>query len=92
MTVESDLEKKIEAEMNEEFKEKEEKNGEKHEEKHEETPAETPEPILAAHVEEKVECLCVHGGCREGEATCDGACESGWSGPHCDTPVSDEKL
>lgn len=36
----------------------------------------------------KVECLCGHGGCREGESTCSGRCPSGWSGPHCDTPDS----
>lgn len=35
--------------------------------------------------EEKVECLCVHGTCNEGQSTCRG-CESGWTGTHCDVP------
>ena len=34
----------------------------------------------------EVKCLCVHGKCRKGEATCSGACDKGWSGRHCDTP------
>ena len=38
----------------------------------------------------KVECLCVHGTCREGEPVCQGGCESGWRGPHCDTPAQEQ--
>ena len=38
-----------------------------------------------------IKCLCVHGKCRKGESTCEGPCERGWSGKHCDTP-SAEKL
>lgn len=34
----------------------------------------------------EVKCLCVHGKCRKGEAKCDGTCDKGWSGRHCDTP------
>lgn len=38
---------------------------------------------------EPVECLCAHGKCDEGKSTCNGYfCESGWSGPNCDTPDS----
>jgi len=39
----------------------------------------------------EVKCLCVHGKCKEGESECHGGCDSGWSGPHCDTP-NEEKL
>jgi len=39
----------------------------------------------------EVKCLCVHGKCKEGESECHGGCDSGWSGPHCDTP-NKEKL
>lgn len=45
----------------------------------------------AAAVSEAVRCECVHGSCRAGEATCS-RCERGWTGPHCDTPTSDETL
>lgn len=37
------------------------------------------------------ECECVHGFCEAGSRTCH-RCDSGWQGPHCDTPTSDETL
>jgi len=41
---------------------------------------------------QSVRCLCVHGsGCNVGEHECAGSCESGWTGPYCDTP-KDEAL
>lgn len=40
---------------------------------------------------DQVECLCVHGTCMKGESKCN-RCDSGWSGPHCDTPTTDETL
>lgn len=33
-----------------------------------------------------VKCLCAHGPCNEGQETCNGRCDKGWTGPHCDTP------
>ena len=38
----------------------------------------------------KVECQCVHGTCPEGESRCS-SCESGWTGPNCDTPTDAER-
>lgn len=35
----------------------------------------------------EVQCLCAHGPCRQGQSTCSGRCDSGWTGPHCDTPT-----
>ena len=41
----------------------------------------------------EVKCLCAHGPCHEGQETCSGRCDSGWTGPHCDTPlVRNEKV
>ena len=34
-----------------------------------------------------VKCLCVHGKCRQGQATC-AQCDSGWKGNYCDVPRS----
>lgn len=42
--------------------------------------------IAAVKAEKHAACLCVHGTCRAGEATCSGRCESGWTGDWCDVP------
>lgn len=38
---------------------------------------------------EAVPCQCVHGTCAVGSLMCS-HCDSGWTGPHCDTPTTDE--
>ena len=41
----------------------------------------------------KVQCLCVHGTCRENESECSGRCDSGWTGRYCDVPdAGQEKM
>jgi hypothetical protein len=45
----------------------------------------------AAEAAKKVECLCVHGTCREGESSCGRSCDSGWTGTYCDVPRSDSQ-
>lgn len=35
-----------------------------------------------------VQCLCVHGRCKEGKAECNGPCDKGWTGHRCDVPTS----
>lgn len=42
-------------------------------------------------IKPKVECLCVHGTCKEGESECSGRCDSGWTGRYCDVPDAGEE-
>lgn len=49
-------------------------------------------PEIAAVEEKEVKCLCVHGSCNEGESSCNGGCENGWTGTYCDTPVAGPEL
>jgi len=43
------------------------------------------EASLEAPASLKVECKCVHGTCREGQAKCN-SCEEGWTGDFCSVP------
>lgn len=43
-----------------------------------------------AGAEQDVQCRCVHGTCRKGQAAC-ASCEPGWKGDYCDVPRSDSQ-